>query len=160
MYRTYSFSFPIAKIFVYLEWENLANVFFGIFALVWYIVRWGFYSYNILYSVYVYAYLDIVEPIFSQHESKNLRAGGLSPNTWWWLWQIFSGFLVLLFILHLYWGYLIGRMVLKALSDGNVEKDIRSESEDEAPSMISEKDHKSPSIGQTKTRRRRAPKAE
>ncbi|CAH0480683.1 unnamed protein product [Peronospora belbahrii] len=113
-----------AKVFVYLQWETAANVFFGLFALVWFVVRWFFFSYNILHSVYANAYRDIVVPITKAGSYHGIDA----------------------------------QMVVKALNDGSVEKDIRSESEgeeeEEQPKKLLEASETS------NPRRRRAPKAD
>lgn len=150
-----------AKVFVYLQWETVANIFFGLFALVWFIVRWFFYSYNILHSAYAFAYRDIIVPI--------TEAGsyhGISADVWYWVWVVWFGFLCLLLVLHIYWGFLIVKMVIKALGDGNVEKDIRSDSEGEEDGAAEEDEEPkkpleaSTTDATTKPRRRRAPKAE
>lgn len=146
-----------AKVFVYLQWETVANIFFGIFALVWFIVRWFFFSYNILHSAYVYAYRDIVVSILDAGSFHDIDA-----SVWYWAYVIWVGFLFLLEILHIYWGLLIVKMVVKALGDGNVEKDIRSDSEGEEDEAEEEEPKKpvEASAEPSKPRRRRAPKAE
>ncbi|TDH67759.1 hypothetical protein CCR75_005334 [Bremia lactucae] len=145
-----------AKVFVYLQWETVANIFFGLFALVWYVVRWFFYSYNILHSSYAYAYRDIVASI--------MEAGsyhGINAPVWFWTYVVFFGFLCLLLVLHVYWGVLIFKMAMKAMGDGNVEKDIRSDSEDEEGSEEPQRPAGEPAVGDvSKPRRRRAPKVE
>jgi len=150
-----------AKVFVYSDNETVANILFGTFAVVWFIVRWGFYSHNILYSVYTHAWNEIVQ--LSIEKGSYL---GVMPSTWIRLWFIFFGFLLLLLVLHIYWGILIVKMVAKALSDGNVEKDIRSDSEgeDDEKDERDEQDEGSASdsapVSNGKPKRRRAPKAE
>lgn len=147
----------IAKIFVYLEWETIANILFGTFAVVWFIVRWGYYSYNILWSVYTLGWTELILPIVEAGGSQ-----GLSAQTWHWIYMGFLSFLSLLLVLHVYWGVLIVKMVVKALGDGNVEKDIRSESEGEADGddeIIPTKEAAS-KADMAKPKRRRAPKAE
>lgn len=150
-----------AKVFVYMESELVANILFGTFALAWFVVRWFYYSKNILYSVYVYAWADLVQPAIAQGELFGMDAG-----TWYKLYLAFFGFLALLLVLHIYWGVLIVRMVVKALGDGNVEKDIRSDSEDESAKIEDESMAKIASAdaanggGGLKAKRRRAPKAE
>ncbi|KAF4037144.1 TLC domain [Phytophthora infestans] len=147
-----------AKVFVYLQWETVANVFFGLFALVWFLVRWFFYSYNILHSAYSFAYQDIIAPIT---EAGSFH--GISAPVWYWVWVIYFGFLCLLLVLHIYWGVLIVKMVIKALGDGNVEKDIRSDSEGEEDEAVEKEPKKSLETtvaDATMPRRRRAPKAE
>ncbi|RLN56304.1 hypothetical protein BBJ29_006579 [Phytophthora kernoviae] len=114
------------KVFVYLQWETVANILFGIFALVWFAVRWFFYSYNILHGAYVFAYRDIIAPI---QEAGSFH--GVDASVWYWAWVIWFGFLCMLLVLHVYWGVLIVKMIIRVLGDGNVEKDIRSDSESE-----------------------------
>lgn len=159
-----------AKIFVYLQWETVANIFFGTFAITWYIVRWGFYSYNILYAVYTEGWNSIIVPT----QAKG-GIGGIPGPMWYWIWLGFFSFLSLLLVLHVYWGYLIFRMIINTLQQGNVEKDIRSDSEAEDESDVVSKSAKaevqeesdasfSAASGDeaktSKPRRRRAPKAE
>ncbi|UIZ28626.1 hypothetical protein KXD40_009233 [Peronospora effusa] len=145
-----------AKVFVYLQWETVANVFFGLFALVWFFLRWFFYSYNVLHSAYAFAYRDIVVPI-----TEAGSFAGLDASVWYWAWIISFGFLCLLLVLHVYWGILIVKMVIKALGDGNVEKDIRSGSEDEEDEEEEEKPKRLLEASETiNRRRRRAPRAE
>ncbi|KAI9905618.1 hypothetical protein PsorP6_013449 [Peronosclerospora sorghi] len=141
-----------AKVFVFLQWETLANVFFGLFALMWFLVRWFFYAYNILHSTYLYGHQDIVAPITKAGSFHGIRA-----TTWYWVWIVWFGVLCLLLVLHVYWGFLIVKMVLKALTDGNVEKDIRSESEGEETDESMKPLHVSET---SNTRRRRTPKTE
>lgn len=155
-----------AKVFVYLESELVANILFGTFALVWFAVRWYYYTTNILVGVYTYGWLHILQPAID-----NGAHLGVSASTWYKLYIVFFGFLVLLLVLHVYWGVLIVKMVIKALSDGNVEKDIRSDSEDESAKSIGDHDESdAPLDGATaaaaasadsaKPKRRRAPKVE
>lgn len=147
-----------------MESELLANILFGTFAIVWFIVRWYFYSKNILYSVYTYGWDDIVQPAINKGTMH-----GISASSWHALWVVFFGFLLLLLVLHVYWGVLIVKMVIKALGDGNVEKDIRSDSEDEDEKIEqTEEDDGTASdsaaasiapASNIKVKRRRAPKA-
>ncbi|CAI5743853.1 unnamed protein product [Peronospora destructor] len=142
-----------AKVFVYLQWETVANVFFGLFVLVWFFMRWFFYSYNILHSTYAFAYRDIIVPI-----TEAGSFAGIEASVWYWTWIIWFGVLCLLLVLHVYWGILIVKMVIKALGEGNVEKDIRSGSEGEEDE---EKPKKLLEASESSNRRhRRAPKAE
>jgi len=115
-----------AKIFVYLDWKVLADVMFGIFAVVWYIARWWFYATNIVFGVYYDSYEQVLLKIYEEG-----GYGGYSSNAWFMIYVSFNVLLMTLLALHIYWGYLIGVMVLRALLTGEVEKDIRSESEPE-----------------------------
>lgn len=152
-----------AKLFVYMESELIANILFGTFAVVWFIVRWYFYATNILYSAYRYGYDDIVQVAIDKGSMY-----GIEASTWYATWVVSVGFLALLLVLHVYWGVLIVKMVIKAVGDGNVEKDIRSDSEDEDDKNEEEDDGTaSDSAGASitpasngKVKRRRAPKAE
>lgn len=154
-----------AKVFVYLEWELPANIFFGTFALMWFVVRWGVFGYNILWPVYTIAFDDIIVPIQQKGSYMDMPA-----VTWWWFWCIFLMFLCILFVLHIFWGVLIVKMVAKTLQDGNVEKDIRSDSEPEDDDKENKKaaEPTKPTPAATATTngdakpkpRRRAPKAE
>lgn len=141
-----------AKICVYLEWKTASDVLFGIFALVWYIVRWGFFTHNIILGVYYNCYDTLIVSIYEQN-----GLFGLPPQVWYAAWTFGLSLLVLLLILHVYWGYLIGRMIVKALTAGTVEKDIRSDSEsDDDTKKPAEKEKTKDPV----RRRRRAPKAE
>ena len=141
-----------AKIFVYLDYKVAADVFFGTFALVWYIVRWGFFAHNIIRSVYYTAYDELVVNIYKKNGFMNQP-----PQAWYGVWVFFLSFLCLLLILHIYWGYLIGVMVYRAVVAGKVEKDIRSDSEDDEANKTSNgTSHKQSSA----RKRTKAPKAE
>ncbi|DBA04156.1 TPA: hypothetical protein N0F65_004264 [Lagenidium giganteum] len=146
-----------AKIAVYLEWETVSNILFAIFAVTWYAVRWGFFFVNIISAVYTYGWDQIVVMIYNQG-----GYGGYSANSWYWVWFVFSALMDLLLVLHIYWGYLIFVMIAKTLKSGNVEKDIRSDSESEA---VEEEDKAAPvpsssdeASASGKPKRRRAPK--
>lgn len=115
-----------AKMFNYLEWKKCADACFATFAVVWYIVRWGFYTKNIILGVWYNCYEDILAPILTRNGFL-----GFSIQFWYAYWVSFLVVFSLLLVLHIYWGYLIGCMVIKAIYAGNVEKDIRSDSDDE-----------------------------
>lgn len=148
-----------AKFFVYLEEETIANIFFGLFALVWFVVRWFFYAHNILRSVYYEAYESIIVRIQAEGVFY-----GIDATVWYYVWCGFFAFLSLLLVLHIYWGVLIVKMVSKALNSGNVEKDIRSDSESEEDDEEVVKQPKAQAESAEpvdgKPKRRRAPKAE
>jgi hypothetical protein len=112
-----------AKICVYLQWTLASNVLFGLFAVTWYLVRWGFYTHNILYAVYFYGYKDVVSPMLMNDAKQKTFIHG----AYW----AFILFLTVLLLLQIYWGILIGKMVLQTFQMGNVSKDIRSDSEEE-----------------------------
>ena len=119
-------------------------------------MRWVFYSYNILHSAYAFAYRDIIVPI-----TEAGSFAGIKPSKWYWTWIIGFGFLCLLLVLHVYWGILIVKMVVKALGDGNLKKDIRSGSEGEEDEENEKKLKKLLEVSETSNRRRRrAPRAE
>nr|CCA16736.1 dicarboxylate/amino acid:cation (Na or H) symporter (DAACS) family protein putative [Albugo laibachii Nc14]CCA21839.1 dicarboxylate/amino acid:cation (Na or H) symporter (DAACS) family protein putative [Albugo laibachii Nc14] len=123
-----------AKLFVYTEKELLSNIFFGSFALSWYILRWGFYPYSFLYSAYGKGYESIVGKM---EEGKIYHGGDMA--FWYKMWLIFVSFLSILLVLHIYWGILIFQMVIRTLNAGVVQKDIRSDSEGEEEYIIEDK---------------------
>lgn len=111
---------------MYTGHDAVVNIIFASFAASWYILRWGIYSYNILYSVYTEAHYSILSnPKLVERLANN------DVSTWHHIWIVFLILLSSLLVLHVYWGVLIARMVLKAMNAGNVEKDIRSDSESE-----------------------------
>lgn len=63
---------------------------------------------------------------------------GADAAFWYNMWVGFVCFLSILLVLHIYWGILIFQMVIKTLNAGVVEKDIRSDSEDEQEDLIDE----------------------
>lgn len=89
----------------------VCDVLFGCFAITFYVTRLYIYPKYLVYSV-----------VFECPE----MLGGTWPA-----WFVFSALLCTLLVLHLYWGYLIARMIVKLFAAGNVEKDERSDDEDE-----------------------------
>lgn len=147
-----------AKIFLYTKYQLLSDITFGLFAIVWYALRWYFFTVNIVASVYHYGYTDFV---LKSMEGDGLDIAGvvLSSTFCYSVWFVNVSFLATLLLLHVYWGTLIGKMVIKALAEGSVDKDIRSDSEDEDEE---EKTKSKTEVKKNTTtkRRKRAPKAE
>jgi hypothetical protein len=99
--------------------RTICDVFFGMFAIMFFVTRLVLYPRFILYSVLVEA-----REVFGQ--------------VWVGFW-VFAGLLTVLQCLHVFWFYLIGKMIVKLVIDKKVEKDVResddedSDDEDDAP---------------------------
>ena len=97
-----------AKVANYAKIQKVCDVLFAIFGIVFFFTRLVYYP---LYVAYGYFFYN------DYHHS------------------IIHNFMVflcyLLLFLHCYWGWLIGKMAYKLVVVGKVEKDTRSESEDE-----------------------------
>ncbi|CAF3860616.1 unnamed protein product [Rotaria magnacalcarata] len=93
----------------YARAQKTCDVFFVIFAIVWFITRLCYYPYKILYT--------------TTFEELNIL--GLFPA-----YYVFNGLLILLQILHYFWFYLICRVAILACKAGKVTKDDRSDSDD------------------------------
>lgn len=107
-----------AKVFNYVsknrKWCWIAkpccDVLFGVFALTFFFSRLVIYPIFPLYSVFVHC----------------------MNETFGWNWSgayIFSGFLLVLQFLHIFWFYLIGKMIYRMITTG-IEKDERSDDEE------------------------------
>ncbi|KAJ6662913.1 hypothetical protein lerEdw1_011117 [Lerista edwardsae] len=124
-----------AKLFKYANWERTCNVLFLIFAIVFFITRIILFPFWILRATvyYVTFYTTTLIPAYF----------------------FFNGMLLILQVLHLYWGYLIFKVLKKFLfikvlripipawakldKDKNL-KDVRSEDEEEEESSSAEED--------------------
>ncbi|CAD5113401.1 DgyrCDS2573 [Dimorphilus gyrociliatus] len=100
-----------AKLAKYTGYSKLTDALFIIFTIIWAITRLFIYPFYILYSVY----FDVIDIV-----------GGFPMH------KIFSILLTFLQVLHIYWFYLICKMIYKYIITGSVEKDERSESEVES----------------------------
>jgi ceramide synthetase len=85
------------------------DILFGIFAISFFITR------LILYPRYM---------VWSLVYEAPLKLGG-----YWLGYYAFAGLLILLQILHIFWFYLIVRMIYKLITTG-IDKDVRSDDED------------------------------
>jgi ceramide synthetase len=119
-----------AKVFNYIskspggDWSKvICDALFGAFAVTFFVTRLVFYPKHILYSVVVTA-----QQLF-----------GFSPAYW-----IFTALLATLQVLHIFWFYLISRMLYVVLFSGGVDKDIRSDddgmADTDAPEGVDKED--------------------
>mmetsp|Transcript_7059 Transcript_7059/g.10559 ORF Transcript_7059/g.10559 Transcript_7059/m.10559 type:complete len:386 (-) Transcript_7059:192-1349(-) len=91
-------------------WSHLCDVLFAIFAISFFVLRLVIYPYWVFYSSYV-----VVE-------------GSMGSN-WTGFW-IYFGLLMALQLLHVFWFYLISKMIYRLLTTG-IEKDERSDDDDD-----------------------------
>ena len=103
------FLLAITKVFRYNRWKILTNIFYGLFTCSWIIFRIFLFSYKMIYSLLV-------------------EAKSKYDCTWWY--QVFVIKLLLLLILHFYWGKMIVAMAFNAMfsKKGKVD-DTRSDTE-------------------------------
>jgi len=85
------------------------DILFGIFAIIFFVTRLIFYPRYMVWSLV--------------KEAPELL-GGIWPG-----WYAFAGLLILLLLLHVFWFYLIVRMIYKLVTTG-IDKDVRSDDED------------------------------
>ncbi|KAJ3198786.1 Ceramide synthase 3 [Dinochytrium kinnereticum] len=104
----------VAKMFVYMGNQKMADIFFIQFAIVFIFTR------NFIYPVYVISSI----PFFAYHPD-----GKLIPYGRWDLHYLCLGCLCILCSLQFFWGSLIVKMAIKAIGDKKVEGDIRDEDE-------------------------------
>ncbi|KAJ8249467.1 hypothetical protein GJAV_G00235280 [Gymnothorax javanicus] len=98
-----------AKLFNYAKWEKTCNAIFVVFALVFIVTRLIIYPFWLIHCALVYPLLDFA-PFFGYY--------------------FFNLMLMVLQLLHLFWAYLILRMVKKFVC-GKLEGDDRSDHEEE-----------------------------
>lgn len=110
----------VAKCFKYTSevkgrevFQTLTDVFFGIFAILFFVTRLVMFPKMIIVTLWVYGY----ETFGCQ---------------WWGGW-IFCLVLFCLQLLHIFWFYLIVRMIFRLFILGTVEKDVRSDDEEDVP---------------------------
>uniref|UniRef100_A0A8C5LMZ2 TLC domain-containing protein n=1 Tax=Leptobrachium leishanense TaxID=445787 RepID=A0A8C5LMZ2_9ANUR len=99
----------LAKMFNYTKWKRVCDVFFIIFAVVFFITRLVLLPTRIIYSTYYYS-MEIYHPFFGYY--------------------FFNALLMVLQILHVFWAYLILRMIYRFTFAGTVENDVRSDIEE------------------------------
>lgn len=107
----------LAKLFNYMKMSTLCDVTFSIFALAFFIGRLVMYPWRVIYVAIVL---------------------GSEQVGIWRGWYIFVGLLFVLQILHIFWFYTIACMVYSFVATGNVEKDVREETESEAEEVTGE----------------------
>ena len=95
------------------EWaKTVCDVMFALFAITFFVTRLVFFPRFVIYDVL------FVSPITFN-------------NDWFGYWT-FAGLLITLECLHIFWFYLVMRMVWRLLTTG-IEKDERSDDEEEVP---------------------------
>lgn len=107
----------LAKLSKYIEVEWSATLNFVIFAISWAWLRLWYFPRYIIYST-SYEILQIVDV------SKFPKHGPI-------LYYGFNFLLIILLYLHIYWWILIARVLWKNITAGSIEKDVRSDDEDE-----------------------------
>ncbi|XP_077391196.1 ceramide synthase 2-like isoform X2 [Festucalex cinctus] len=100
-----------AKMFHYAEWTKTCDSLFLVFSLVFLITRLVVFPCRIIHTTLVLS-LDFFEPFFGYY--------------------FFNALLLVLQVLHVFWAYLILRMICKFMFKGKVERDVRSDEESEA----------------------------
>ena len=100
----------IAKLTNYMKLQTICDGLFVMFAVTFYLTRWIYYPFVVL-STMTYTTVEVHGP-FASH-------------------TIFTVLLYILQLLHIFWGYLIGKMIYQFVVVGKVEKDTRSEDEAE-----------------------------
>jgi len=113
-----------AKVFNYLKWEVLSNIFFGFLLLAWILFR------IILFPIIV------IWPTFYEAKATHDEEGCHDYNmaTWW----FFNVMLWVLQLLQYYWFYLIIVVALKVLREGSLQ-DIREEKDEDVSTNRNEK---------------------
>ncbi|KAJ3288078.1 hypothetical protein HDU79_005126 [Rhizoclosmatium sp. JEL0117] len=105
----------IAKCFLYLGWEKVADVMFTLFAVVFLVTR------NVLFPYVIY----------TAHENSILEDGERMPRGYG-HWVLFClGCLWILAALNMFWGYLIVKIAAMKLITNDVVGDIREEDAEE-----------------------------
>jgi len=97
-----------AKVFNYAKIQKVCDGLFVMFALTFFITRWVYYPFWVL-EAFIFKVPKLIGP----------WKGHWLECTW----------LIILQILHFYWGGLIVHMVYKLLTQGKVDRDTRSEDE-------------------------------
>lgn len=114
-----------AKLFNYAKWEKTCNSLFVVFATVFMVTRLVIFPFWIIHCTWVYP-LDHYPAFFGYY--------------------FFNVMLVVLLMLHIFWAYLILRMVKKFLF-GSLTKDERSDNEeDEGESSMTEDGEAHPKV--------------
>uniref|UniRef100_A0A2K6FP44 Ceramide synthase 3 n=1 Tax=Propithecus coquereli TaxID=379532 RepID=A0A2K6FP44_PROCO len=98
-----------AKMFAYAEWRQTCNILFFIFSAMFFVSRFIIFPFWILYCTLILP-LHYLEPFFS-YIFLNLQ-------------------LIILQVLHVYWGYYILKMLKRCIFTKNLQ-DVRSDNEDE-----------------------------
>uniref|UniRef100_A0A671RCG3 Ceramide synthase 2-like n=1 Tax=Sinocyclocheilus anshuiensis TaxID=1608454 RepID=A0A671RCG3_9TELE len=111
-----------AKMLNYAGWKKTCDSLFVIFAAVFLVTRLLVFPSKIIYTTLVLS-MEVFEPFIGYY--------------------IFNALLLVLQVLHIYWAYLILRMIYKFLFLGKLDKDERSDVESEAEEEEEEEDRSS-----------------
>ncbi|GAB1608947.1 ceramide synthase 6 isoform X1 [Argonauta hians] len=103
-------SLAAAKMAKYCKKQTLCEMVFGLFALLWIVSRLGVYPLWVLNSVY-----------FEIHD--HIRA---FPS-----FIVFASLLFILQILHIVWTYMIIKIAIQKYTHGQINQDVRSDTEEE-----------------------------
>ncbi|XP_078439298.1 ASC1-like protein [Wolffia australiana] len=107
----------IAKMSKYCGRDDLAQLFFAKFVVVWTALRLVYFPFWIIRST-------SYEVTLTLDKEKHKQEGPI-------YYYIFNTLLLCLLFLHIYWSVLIFRMIVKQLQLGNISDDVRSDSEGE-----------------------------
>ncbi|MFH4976241.1 hypothetical protein AB6A40_002950 [Gnathostoma spinigerum] len=105
----------LGKLFRYAGWDNALMVVFGIFLFVWTATRLIYYPFWIIKSVI----FDAPPLIQESYRWENLSQPPVVP-------RILVGMLLCLLFLHFFWTYVIVKIAITTVQEGNVA-DIREE---------------------------------
>lgn len=98
-----------AKLTKYSGYQKLCDVIFAIFTVLWIVTRLGFFPFWIIKHTSIDA--PTIVPMFPAY-------------------YIFNSLLCVLLVLHIFWTYLILKIVHNSLNAGQMDGDIRSSSDD------------------------------
>ncbi|KAL8160575.1 hypothetical protein V2J09_002112 [Rumex salicifolius] len=105
-----------AKVFKYSDHDLAASVFFGLFAISWFILRLIFFPLVVIRT--------------ASYDSQKY----LDISKWYhrFMYYVFNTLLLTLLVFHIYWWTLIYSMIMRQMKNkGKVGEDIRSDSEDD-----------------------------
>ena len=103
------------------EWKTTSL--FVIFMLSWFVTR-----------IYLFGFVVIRSTLFESYERAAEVGVDIFPHA-----EILNGFLMFLYVLHLYWSYLIVRIAVRQITTGRAE-DIREVEEPEEKPLQQERD--------------------
>uniref|UniRef100_F7CKQ0 Ceramide synthase 4-like n=1 Tax=Monodelphis domestica TaxID=13616 RepID=F7CKQ0_MONDO len=98
------------KVLHYAQWKQSCDMIFIIFSMTFFITRLIVFPYKVLYSTY-YSSMVNHEPFFGYYFT--------------------NGLLMILQALHVFWSYLILCMLFRYVNCGTMEKDVRSDVEEQ-----------------------------
>lgn len=109
-----------AKVLNYAKWHKTANSIFVVFTIVFFMTRLAIFPFWLIHCTWVYP-LELFPPFFGYY--------------------FFNVMLVVLLLLHIYWAFLILRMLYKCLFS-KLEGDDRSDEEEDDSDTPKERNHK------------------